>query len=306
MRGRLMSGVCMARLTAWGVGGPADRVYEPADADDLAAFLAGLGPHEPVLWVGLGSNLLVRDGGLEETVILTARGLDRLEEDGDGRTLRAQAGVPCAKLARHCARRGLAGGEFLAGIPGTMGGALAMNAGAHGAETWELVRRAETVDRTGRRRWRGRGGFEPGYRTLGGAAGEWFTCAELRFTPDDPARVQARTRRLVRERARAQPTGRRSCGSVFRNPPGDHAGRLIEACGLKGARIAGAAVSEKHGNFIVNEGGASSADIEALIELVRERVLAATGVRLEPEVRVVGRRRRPQGAAPGAGEGGRA
>ena len=283
-----MHGVAMSRLTTWGTGGAADRVYVPADLADLAGFLSGLVPGEEVLWVGLGSNLLVRDGGLDGVVILTSRGLDRIEAR-DGSTLRADAGVPCAKLARYCAGQGFAGGEFLAGVPGTVGGALAMNAGAHGSETWDLVRRVETVDRGGNRRWRARSEFEAGYRTVRGPAGEWYTRVDLAFVAAEPGEVRARTRRLVRARAQSQPVGQRSCGSVFRNPPGDFAGRLVEACGLKGTRVAGAVVSEKHGNFIVNDGTASSADIEALIGLVRSRVLAETGVALEPEVRIVGR-----------------
>lgn len=286
-----MHDVSMARLTAWGVGGPADRVYVPDGADDLTAFLATLAPRDKVLFLGLGSNLLVRDGGLEEVVILTShdrRGLGRIER-ADERRVRVGAGVPCAKLARRCAREGLAGGEFLAGIPGTMGGALAMNAGAHGGETWALVRGVETVDRAGGLHWRAPAEFDIGYRTVRGPVDEGFTAAELEFTPDAPERVRDETRRLLRERNASQPIGRRSCGSVFRNPPGEHAGRLIDQCGLKGTRVAGAVVSEKHANFIVNEGGASAADIEALIELVGERVFEATGIRMEPEVRVVGR-----------------
>ena len=297
-----MHDVPMDRLTAWGAGGAADRIYAPADAEDLADFLAGLDPREAVLWVGLGSNLLVRDGGLAGVVIHTPLGLGRIEGHGE-RTVRAGAGATCAKLARHCAARGLAGGEFLAGIPGTVGGALAMNAGAHDAETWDFVRRVETVNRCGARRWRGREDFEAGYRTVGGVGEEWFTCAELRFAPGDPAAVRARTRGLLRARTASQPTGKRSCGSVFRNPPGDYAGRLIEACGLKGTRIAGAVVSERHGNFIVNE-GAAAADIEALIDLVRERVRSETGIELEPEVRVVGRRTPPGRSDPDRSGGG--
>ena len=279
----------MARLTTWGTGGAADRLFAPADADDLSEFLGCLEPGDPVLWVGLGSNLLVRDGGIDGVVILTSRGLGRFEEAGNG-AIRAGAGVPCAKIARHCARKGLAGGEFLAGIPGTVGGALAMNAGAHGAATWDLVHRVETVDRRGRRRWRDRTEFDVGYRSVGGAVDEWFTCADVRFVPDEPGAVRERTRRLVRARAATQPVGQRSCGSVFRNPPGDHAGRLVDACGLKGVRVGGAVVSEKHANFIVNDGTATSSDIEELIETVRSRVYAGTGIRLEPEVRIVGRR----------------
>ena len=295
MRGRLMRNVSMARMTTWGAGGRADRVYMPGDVEDLAHFLAGIGPREEVLWVGLGSNLLVRDGGIGGVVVLTSRTLGRIEEP-EGGLVRAGAGVPCAKLARYFAGRGFAGGEFLAGIPGTIGGALAMNAGAHGAEIWDLVHRVETMDRSGGRRWRARDEFEAGYRSVAGAAGEWFIGADLGVVHEEPAAVRARTRGMLRARAASQPIGQRSCGSVFRNPPGDHAGRLVDACGLKGARVGGAVVSEKHGNFIVNERNASSADIEALIDKVRSRVREQTGVDLEPEVRVVGRRAPPPGA----------
>ena len=301
MRGRLMHHESMDNLTTWGTGGAAERVYVPADAEDLAAFLASLDPRDSVLFIGLGSNLLVRDGGVEGVVILTSRGLGRIEGI-DRDSVRAGAGVACAKLARYCARKGFAGGEFLAGIPGTIGGALAMNAGAHGVETWDLVRRVETVDRRGRRRWRDRNEFEVGYRTVGGISNEWFTSADIRFERAEPDAVRARTRRLVVARAATQPVGQRSCGSVFRNPPGDFAGRLVEACGLKGVRIGGAVVSEKHGNFIVNDGTASSADIEALIGEVQTHVFDETGVRLVPEVRVVGRRF-PEGGRPPSGEG---
>ena len=298
MRGRLMRSVSMARMTTWGTGGPADRVYAPADVEDLADFLAGLAPADPLLWVGLGSNLLVRDGGVEGVVILTSRGLGGIEEPGE-RLVRAGAGAACAKLARYLGGKGYAGGEFLAGIPGTIGGALAMNAGAHGAETWDLVHRVETMDRRGCRRWRAGHEFEVGYRSVGGRAGEWFTRADLKVVPGDPGTVRARTRELIRARAASQPVGQRSCGSVFRNPPGDHAGRLVEACGLKGTRIGGAVVSEKHGNFIVNEGTASASDIEALIGKVRSGVFDKTGIDLEPEVRVVGRPPAPGARCPG-------
>ena len=295
-----MRNASMARMTTWGTGGTAERVYAPADVEDLADFLAGLALGDPVLWVGLGSNLLVRDGGVDGVVVLTSRGLGRIEEPGE-RLVRAGAGVPCAKLARYLGAKGYAGGEFFAGIPGTVGGALAMNAGAHGGETWDLVQRVETIDRGGRRRRRPRSEFEVGYRSVRGRDGEWFTGADLRFAPADPAAVRARTRRLIRARAASQPVGQRSCGSVFRNPPGDHAGRLVEACGLKGARVGGAVVSEKHGNFIVNEGAASSSDIEALIGRVRSRVFDETGIDLVPEVRVVGRPPPPRAGRPQPG-----
>jgi UDP-N-acetylmuramate dehydrogenase len=197
--------------------------------------------------------------------------------------------VACAKVARFSAARGLAGAEFLAGIPGTVGGALAMNAGAFGGETWSIVRSVETMDRAGRRRRRLPAEFEIGYRQVQGPAGEWFIAAAFELRPDPDRSAAARIRELLAQRAETQPTGVFSCGSVFRNPEGDFAGRLIEACGLKGRRVGRARVSDRHANFIVNEGGATAADIEALVLLVQEEVRTQTGVRLEPEVRIVGR-----------------
>lgn len=287
LRGRLERGVPLARYTSWRVGGPAERLYRPADLEDLAAFLAGLPPDEPVHWLGLGSNLLVRDGGLRGTVILLHGGLARIDRVAE-RTLRAEAGAPCARLARTAARLELTGLEFMAGIPGTVGGALAMNAGAFGGETWERVVRVWTIDRTGRVRERAAGDYSVGYREVRGPAGEWFVAAAFELDPDDGGAARARIRELLARRAATQPTGQPSCGSVFRNPPGDHAGRLIEAAGLKGARRGGAMVSERHANFIVNLGGATAADIEALIRHVQETVERVHGVRLEPEVRIVG------------------
>jgi UDP-N-acetylmuramate dehydrogenase len=278
----------MARYTSWRVGGPARRFFEPADTEDLAAFMAGLPADESVFWFGLGSNLLVRDGGIAGTVIHTQRGLSVLDADSEG-IVRAGAGVACAKVARFCGRRGLQGAEFLAGIPGTVGGALAMNAGAWGGETWEYVREVETLDRHGTIRRRRPQDYEVSYRSVRGPEGEWFTAATFVFRPGgDPVGLSERVRELLAQRGRTQPTGQASCGSVFRNPTGDHAARLIEATGLKGECIGGACVSEKHANFIINTGDATAADIEALIRLVQERVEAAQGVRLQPEVRIVG------------------
>ncbi len=277
----------LARYTSWRIGGPADRLYLPADSDDLAAVLANLGPHEPVFWLGLGSNLLVRDGGLRASVICTRQALVGLEALGRGR-IRAEAGVGCAKLARFAAQNDLVGGEFLAGIPGTVGGALAMNAGAWGGETWSMVEAVETVDRAGRQRERPPEDFRIGYRTVEGPAREWFVAARFVFDEGDGTAARARIRELLAQRSRAQPTGVKSCGSVFRNPPGDHAARLIEAAGLKGMRWGGAEVSDKHANFIVNRGAASAADIEALIAHAASEVRRLYGVDLVPEVEIVG------------------
>lgn len=276
----------LARHTVWGIGGLADRYFEPADIHDLAAFLAGLPEGEPLLWIGLGSNLLVRDGGVRGTVISTVR-LRAVERIGST-TLQAQAGAAGPRVARIAARHGLTGCEFLAGIPGSMGGALAMNAGAFGAETWPAVSEVETVDASGERRWRPASDYRYGYRIVHGPRREWFVSCRLVLEPDAQRRAGIRIRQLLAERAATQPTGARSCGSVFRNPPGDYAGRLIEASGLKGRRIGGAVVSDKHANFIINDAGARAADVEALIAAVVEEVERRQGVRLEPEVRIVG------------------
>ncbi|RLK46856.1 UDP-N-acetylmuramate dehydrogenase [Alkalispirillum mobile] len=278
----------MARYTSWRAGGPAERLYRPAGRDDLVAFLQRLPEDEPLFWCGLGSNLLVREGGLRGTVILTQGGLDTLRVDGE--QVYAEAGVACGRLSRYCIRQGLAGAEFFAGIPGTLGGALAMNAGAFGGETWSRVRRVETVDRRGTLRRRGPEDYQVGYRHVIGPEGEWFIAALLDLAPGDAVAMKARVKALLSQRNRTQPIGEPSCGSVFRNPPGDHAARLIEAAGLKGRRCGGAQVSERHANFIINTGGARPADIEALIDQVQAEVARQHGVTLVPEVHVVGER----------------
>lgn len=288
MRGTLSRNEPMAARTSWRAGGAADRFYEPADVEDLSGFIATLEPDEPLLWLGLGSNLLVRDGGFAGTVIAVG-GMSPAPDSDGGRRVRAGAGVACAKIARFSASCSLSGAEFLAGIPGTLGGALAMNAGAFGSETWDIVSSVETMDRAGRRRRRARTDFEIAYRRVGTPGEEWFVSAELDLRPDPEGVAGRRIRELLARRAETQPTGVFSCGSVFRNPPGDFAGRLIDACGLKGRRIGRAFVSDKHANFIINEGGATAADIEALILLVQQEVQERAGVRLEPEVRIVGR-----------------
>jgi UDP-N-acetylmuramate dehydrogenase len=287
LRGELRFGEPLARHTSWRVGGPADQFYRPADLDDLADFLMGLPEGEALLWLGLGSNLLVRDGGFRGVVIALAGVLDALERL-PGNRVRAGAGVSCAKVARFCVDQGLTGSEFLAGIPGLMGGALAMNAGAWGGDTWGRVASVESIDRRGMRHARDASEYRVGYRSVQAPAEEWFTAAVLELDSGDPAGGRARIRELLAERARTQPMGLPSCGSVFRNPEGGHAGQLIESAGLKGFAIGGARVSEKHANFIINTGDATAADIEALIRHIQDTVRRIHGVSLEPEVRVVG------------------
>ncbi len=279
----------MRKHTSWRVGGPADFFYEPTSVAELQGILAALSVETPVLWLGLGSNLLVRDGGVRGAVIATS-GLPReLERSGETR-VRAGAGLPCALLARQCVRWQLGPAAFFAGIPGTVGGALAMNAGAFGGETWTHVESVTTIDRRGVIHERARADFAVSYRSVRGAAGaEWFLAATFALAPDRT--TASGLKEMLARRNATQPLGVPSCGSVFRNPPGDFAGRLIEQAGLKGASVGGAAVSDKHANFILNSGGATAADIETLIERVRSTVEKTSGLRLELEVRVVGEKR---------------
>jgi UDP-N-acetylmuramate dehydrogenase len=283
----------MSRHTSWHVGGPAEIFFCPRDRADLAAFLRTVPPQTPIHWLGLGSNLLVRDGGVRGVVVATHGALERLDRVSET-TVYCEAGVACARIARQCIRWGLGPAEFFAGIPGTLGGALAMNAGAFGGETWAHVVEVETIDRRGRERVRSPGEYEVGYRhvrPLGVGEGpldpEGFIAARLRFERRAGAN-EAEVRTLLARRKASQPIGEWSCGSVFTNPPGDHAARLIEAAGLKGLRSGDASVSEKHANFILNHGGATAADIERLMEEVRAEVQRRFGVELTPEVRIVG------------------
>jgi UDP-N-acetylmuramate dehydrogenase len=287
LRGEMHIREPMSSHNSWRAGGTARRFYIPADLDDLCDFLQEMDPREPLLWLGLGSNLLVRDGGFSGTVISTRGALTEIDWL-DHTTLRVGAGVTCAKVARVTAKQGLTGAEFLAGIPGTMGGALAMNAGAFGGETWNHVVAVETIDRDGQIHTRTPEEFRIAYRTVVGVADEWFVAASLSLVPGDTEQAQKDIRELLSRRSASQPTDQFSCGSVFRNPPGDHAARLIEAAGLKGKRLGGAQVSEKHANFIINTGDATAADIETLLNQVQGRVEQLYGVRLETEVRIVG------------------
>jgi UDP-N-acetylmuramate dehydrogenase len=277
----------MSRHTSWHVGGPAEVFFSPRDRTDLGAFLRSLDADVPIHWIGLGSNLLVRDGGIKGVVISTHGALDRLERVHET-TVYGEAGVPCARVARQCVRWGLGPAEFFAGIPGTLGGALAMNAGAFGGETWPHVMEVQTVDRRGREHTRSPSEYSISYRHVSAPANdEWFVAAKLTFERKAAA-DEAQVRTLLEKRKATQPIGEWSCGSVFTNPPGDHAARLVEASGLKGFRIGGASVSQKHANFIINHGEATAADLESLIRHVQATVERVHGVRLNPEVRILG------------------
>ncbi|MEE4184742.1 MAG: UDP-N-acetylmuramate dehydrogenase [Gammaproteobacteria bacterium] len=283
---RLRRNEPMSKHTSWRVGGPADIWFRPQDRAELIDFLRDCDPQLPLHCVGLGSNLLVRDGGVRGAVVSLQDAAAELEFLGGGK-LRAGAGVPCAIVARRCVSAGAGPAEFFAGIPGTVGGALRMNAGAFGGETWTHVESVEVIDRRGVVQVRSPAEYTIGYREVTGPADEWFLGAVFRF-PEHARTSAAAVRDLLAERRLKQPLGLPSCGSVFRNPDGDHAARLIETAGLKGFAIGGAEVSAKHANFIINTGAATAADIEALISHVQETVRTRHGVTLQPEVQIIG------------------
>lgn len=296
----------MRRYTSWRVGGTADRLFSPTSKEELSAFLQSLPPAEPVYFIGLGSNLLVRDGGIRGTVIHLHGALNtlRIEERRDERRpnqgpsrlgiIYAEAGVASPKVARFAASHDLVGAEFLAGIPGTVGGALAMNAGCYGHETWSYVSQVLTINRQGEIFRRSPKEFRVAYRHVEADdhRDEWFLAAWLVFPRGDGQASREEIKCLLERRIATQPLNQPNAGSVFRNPPGDHAARLIESCGLKGLRMGDAQVSEKHANFIVNLGQAKASDIEDLIETVQVRVAARTGVQLQREVRILGEKHR--------------
>jgi UDP-N-acetylmuramate dehydrogenase len=281
-------GVPLSRYTSLRIGGPADALAAPGDRNELARALGlcrelGL----PVTVLGNGFNTLVRDGGVEGVVLRMhrLRGLRRTAE-GD---LLAEAGVTHASLTRHCVQHGLAGLEFAAGIPGTVGGWVAMNAGVPEREVKDALRGVELMEASGARRCVPREGLPFRYRSAGLPPGAVVVAAAFVVRDADRAAVRDEVDRTLAKRSGSQPLDIPSCGSVFKNPPGEFAGRLIEQAGLKGARVGGAEISPVHANFIVNRGGATGADVLALIELARTRVRERTGLELEPEVRIVGR-----------------
>ena len=307
LRGEMRLLEPMHKHTSWRTGGVAQRYYIPADLADLSYFLRKLPAHEPICMIGLGSNLLVRDGGVPGTVIaLHARlnELQLLDAHRTGGVVFAGAGIACAKVARFAATHQLAGAEFLAGIPGTIGGALAMNAGCYGTETWDRVTQVTAINRQGEITVRKPADYAIGYRHVrslyrlssssysNGSESEmpdeWFVGGRFRLDSGDTATSREKIKQLLTLRVASQPLNKPNAGSVFRNPPGDHAARLIESCGLKGKTIGGAVVSAKHANFIINAGQASATDIETLIELVQKTVAEKTGIELIPEVRIIG------------------
>jgi UDP-N-acetylmuramate dehydrogenase len=292
LRGAYKRNEPMHTHVSWRAGGAVDRAYAPADLDDLSVFLRRLPRHEPILFVGLGSNLLIRDGGFRGTVVFTHRALAGLllENDSSRPEIYAEAGVATPKVARFAANHDMERAEFLAGIPGTVGGVLAMNAGCYGSETWDVVVRVRTIDRAGKLYVREPYEYNVAYRSVLAVHphDEFFVAAWFGFVRGDGDRARQRIRELLAKRIATQPLGEPNAGSVFRNPPHDYAARLIEASGLKGSRIGGAVVSPIHANFIVNKGGATASDIEELIVLIQTTVHRTAGVTLEREVQIVG------------------
>ncbi|MEE2804764.1 MAG: UDP-N-acetylmuramate dehydrogenase [Pseudomonadota bacterium] len=287
LRGRLLHNESLARYTSWRVGGPADYLFVPTDNEDLAVFFSILPADVPLLWMGLGSNLLVRDGGFRGAVICTHKGLAHAFVCGNSGYF-AQAGVTCAKVARASVRAGRLGAEFMAGIPGTVGGALAMNAGAYGKETWDIVDKVELIDRQGQIHQCTKHAFDIGYRSVGGYNCRWFLSATLGLVPGSKDEGRRTIRSLLNTRGNDQPINDRSAGSVFKNPCGDFAARLIDVAGLKGRRCGGAQVSSRHANFIINTGQATALDIELLISQIKDAVARSSGIELVEEVRIVG------------------
>ena len=277
----------MSRHTSWKTGGNADYYYVASDRDDLAKFISKLPSSTPVTWVGLGSNLLVRDGGISGVVISVVGIFNELKKFSDNE-IYIGAGVPCAKAANFSAKYGLEGIEFLAGIPGTIGGALAMNAGAYGGEIWSYVNGVEVINRKGTSKVYEKNEFDISYRTVSISNDEWFISCKMKLEISNRTIVNDRIKKMLNQRASQQPLGKLSCGSVFRNPPNQHAAKLIDLCGLKGKKVGGAMISDKHSNFIINTGNATSLDIEKLIEFVQEVVYEKHSIKLIPEVRIIG------------------
>jgi len=303
LTGEFRSHEPMHKHTSWRTGGPADRAYFPRDLEDLVRFVRATPDDEVLYVIGLGSNLLVRDGGLRGTVVFTHGALRqiRIERSEHGSAfVYAQAGVPTPKVARFAANADLVGAEFLAGIPGTVGGALAMNAGCYGSEAWDIVHAVLCLRDDGGLVRRMPDEFEIEYRRVAQraradaatqrGAREWFAAAWFELSHGSGEQSRRVIRELLERRIATQPLNQPNAGSVFRNPPGDYAARLIESCGLKGFAIGGAMVSPKHANFIVNTGAASAADIEALIDRMQASVWERYGIELEREVRIIGDR----------------
>jgi UDP-N-acetylmuramate dehydrogenase len=288
LKGRLMINEPMSRHTSWRVGGVADRLYIPNDIDDLKNFINQLDLNEPVTWIGLGSNLLVRDGGIRGTVIATKNMEDKIEILSPTE-IKVGVGTSCAQISKYSVNAGLNGAEFLVGIPGTIGGALVMNAGAFDCETWGIVKYVLSINRKGEIRKRHKSEFDINYRSITKPDNEWFISAVLELSQDKTQSGQKLLRDFLKKRNKAQPIGEASCGSVFKNPDSQYAAaKLIDGCGLKGKTCGDAMISEKHANFIINKGNATAKDIEQLIMEIQKIVYTQHKIRLMPEVKIIG------------------
>ncbi|MDG0996044.1 MAG: UDP-N-acetylmuramate dehydrogenase [Gammaproteobacteria bacterium] len=287
VRGKLSFDESMTSYNTWGVGGRAQCVFRPADVDDLQSFLKQYNAEQPVYWMGLGSNILIPDEGLSGVVVISHPGLQGISYKDDG-SVYVEAGVACSKLARGSVKHDLQGLEFMAGIPGTVGGALAMNAGAFGGSTWEHVRSLKMITRSGELEQRQVDEFKVSYRTVETAADEWFVAAEFKLSRIEVNEEAVSIRELLAKRNHSQPIGEKNCGSVFKNPPGLFAAEMIQQCGLKGLKVGGAEISPKHANFIINTGSASATDITELMAKIISTVKKQYGVELQPEVRTLG------------------
>lgn len=276
----------LANYNTWHVGGAAKIFYQPADIPDLQQFLRTLSADETIIWLGAGSNVLIADSRIDSVVICPKKNLTNITLKDN--IISAECGATCAKLAQFCAQHALTETEFFAGIPGTIGGALAMNAGAFGHETWDNITAVETINRQGEIKTRKPEEFQINYRHVTGLNAEWFLTAHFKFPKGDKEKITQQTKKIMQQRAATQPLGESTCGSVFRNPKNDYAARLIEICGLKGKQIGGARVSEKHANFIINTGNATAADIMQLIDYIKDEVERQCGVQLIPELRFMG------------------
>ena len=276
----------MKKHTSLKVGGPAEIYFQPSDLDELSFFLSNMDKDIPIFWLGRGSNILVRDGGISGIVISSSL-ISKQIEKIDNNSIEVGANVPCTMLAKQCIRWGMAPSEFFSGIPGSIGGALAMNAGAYGNETWERVDSVKSIDRLGEYHTRKPSEYKINYRSVVGPPDEWFISAKLIFDPDKSSSMETQ-KEMLNKRKISQPLGKPSCGSVFRNPEGNFAAKLIQDSGLKGFRIGGAQISKKHANFIINDQKASAEDIERLINHIQKKIFEKFDIQLECEVKIIG------------------
>jgi len=286
IRGEIINSEPMKKHTSLRVGGAAQYFYKPSDMDDLIHFLSLLDNDVSIFWLGRGSNILVRDEGLSGVVISSSKILREIKRINE-LTIKVEANVPCTMLAKKCIRWGLGPSEFFSGIPGSLGGALAMNAGAYGNETWERVVSVKTINRNGIIKNRISEEYQIDYRDVKGPINEWFVSAILKFESNKIPSME-RQKEMLEQRKESQPLGKPSCGSVFRNPPGGFAAKLIEQSNLKGYRIGGASVSLKHANFIITDDSACANDVEQLIEYIRSTVKNLHDIELKCEVRIIG------------------